>query len=129
MSEKELKYKELAIETLKMLSSREEQIKYKENVPNINIPGELLSWWLDDFFVDTETSPKYSKEKNENILNFKNCFSTAEWAALNEFNTFFNKRSDKLPEEMDINEFVENPMWKEIIIKAKETLKILEKET
>ena len=102
-------YKKNFVGLLELLASKEKQDEYQKNVPHVDIADELICMWFDDFY------------QNGNHL--KNYFNDKEIKALKEFHEYYDQRADKLPNSY--KEFWNSSIWKEIVQKAKETLKTL----
>ena len=98
-------------ELLQLLSSKEEQQQYQVVVPIANVPAELLSQWFDDHY-----HPKTDW--------FREAFTSKERDILKEFNDFYDARTRKLPDTLA--ELLEDPVWSEIVAKAKQTLKSIQ---
>ncbi len=91
------------IETLMILSSREEQSNYP-------VPVEWFCFWFDDHYLPQDTS-------------FQKAFSDTELEILSEFNTFFESASEKIGDPPSTpDELSRIPVWDEVIQKANETL-------
>ena len=98
-------------ELLQLLSSKEEQQQYQVVVPIANVPAELLCHWFDDHY-----HPKTDW--------FQEAFTSEERDILKEFNDFYDARTSKLPDTLP--ELLEDPVWSEIVAKAKQTLKSIQ---
>lgn len=107
-------FKKIVIAQLKILSSAEEQVNYQKNIPIADTPAELFCGWFDDVY-HPETDL------------FKSTFSEDEQKVLAEFNDFFKKREEKIP-TTSLEEMQKNKEWNEIMEKAKETLKLLNRQ-
>lgn len=94
------------------LSSKEKLIRYKNAVPFVRIPNELIAQW------DSFSRIKQSW--------YREIWSSKEWTELTLFDEFFNKKLRTMPkkeQELDIPEILESKTWKEIMERA-EDLKI-----
>lgn len=98
-------------ELLQLLSSKEEQQQYQVAVPIADVPAELLCQWFDDHY-----HPKTDW--------FQGAFTSEERDILKEFNDFYDARTSKLPDTL--LELLEDPVWSEIVAKAKQTLKSIQ---
>jgi len=98
---------------LRMLSSEEEQIEYERNVPHVDVTAELLCMWFDDFY-------------HPNHKSFANHFNDREIEILDDFNRYYDERTEKLPESQGtVRTWHSSPVWREIMEKAKDTLERL----
>lgn len=111
MTELQKNYKTNVIDFLKCISSQEEQLLYKKNVPFVHIPKELIAQWDgEEVFV-----------KNEQW--FKDIWSEDQWNVLEDFEKQFEDRLKKFPKNIpDIPEILNEQYWKEIIELAKQSL-------
>ena len=92
------------IESLKLLSSRDEQLDYQRRVPIAYVSAEIFCIW------DESYSEEWRKDKS-----FRPTFSKSELAAMEAFNMIFEDISDSLPKNPpDIEEFVLTPEWKKL---------------
>ena len=100
-------------ELLQLFASEEEQLAYEKNVPHVDITVEMVCMWFDDQY-----HPK--------LRHFDNCFNKNELTALGVFNTFYDSNVSKLPESNGtVKTWLANPVWQEIMQKAKETLEVI----
>lgn len=118
-------FRESAIDLLDLLASAELQREYQRNVPQTNVPTELVCMWFDDFWNFTEGPPsaEHAEEWNASVERFRRCFSAQELAAMEAFHEFYDAREPSLPME-DIEGLLAWPAWREIMVKAKETLAV-----
>ncbi len=101
--------RKLVIDTLKLLSSKEEQLKYQKNVPIADVSAELFCQWDGAYVPESPVNNR--------------AFSKEEIVSLDEFNTIFNKIADSTPDNLpSIEKFVETNEWKELSISARKTL-------
>jgi len=104
-----MNFRDRAIEILELISSFAAQVEYERNVPIANVPAEMLCMWFDDYY---HVTPK-----------FKESFSAEELTTLEQFNSFFDSRTSKLPsDKLGLNALQNSPVWKEISVEAKQTL-------
>lgn len=90
--------RDLVINTLSLLSSKEEQLAYQKKVPIADVSAELFCQWDGAFIPD-------SKHNSE-------AFTSEELQYLIEFNDIFNRISDEVPDELPaIEEFIKTPEW------------------
>jgi hypothetical protein len=101
------------IELLGLLSSEEEQLKYEEDVPHVDITTELLFMWFDDQYHPA-------------LRHFENCFTAEELQALREFDRLYDEWTAQLPDsEATVATWHRSPVWQEIMQKARDTLEEL----
>ena len=102
------------IETLELLSSAERQLAYKCTVSGIPVTNELVSMWLDDFYVPDSDA-------------FKKSFSIEELEALSEFDRYFSEHESLLPKaQCGVSECLRNERWQEIMRRAAKALAALQ---
>ena len=93
--------RELVIDSLFLLSSKDEQLAYQERVANADVSAELFCQWDGAFVPESEHNSK--------------AFTAEELSYLNEFNDAFNLISDKVPDELPaIEEFIKTKEWMEL---------------
>jgi hypothetical protein len=97
---------------INLIASKEEQIRYQEDVPNASVPNELVCMWFDDHYP---IGKKW----------FDRFFSKTEKEKIIEFSNFYEERIQLLPKTSLIENFHESEIWEEIVNKAKETAKEL----
>lgn len=96
--------------TLEYLSSKEEQISYKEAVPFVDIPGELICQWDANFI---KKGQKW----------FREIWNDNEWNTLLEFDIVFRRLTKRLPKKTpDIPEIYNYEEWNEIMTLSREVL-------
>ena len=95
------------IQTLECLASMTEQTSYKNSVPFVHIPYELICQWDSHFIKDKRW--------------FREIWTSQEWEALSSFNVTFDRICQKIPNKgfQDIPEVHNNPIWLDIIAAAK----------
>ena len=97
------------------LSSKQEQLDYKNAVPFVHIPNELISEWYGNFIKDQKWYRKIWTDK--------------QWSSLQKFDKEFNLLLDKLPKDLDdVPTIFNNPTWIEIMNLADLTFRELKKE-
>jgi len=75
-------------EFLELLSSKEQQLKYKANVPIADVAAELVCMWFDDMYhPDTDL--------------FKRSFTPKEISQLSTFNSVYDNLANKLPDTLE----------------------------
>lgn len=94
-------------EVLELIASKEEPVKYEQNVAIANVPAELICMWFDDSY-------------HPETLLHKESFSEEEQQTLSYFNTFFDSRVEKLP--TSLAEMHTDPLWDEIVLEAQRTI-------
>lgn len=94
-------------ELIELISSREQQFEYQENVPIANVASELLCMWFDDLY-HPETDL------------FQNSFESKELEILEAFNQFYDSRTNKLPDTLE--ELHRAKEWNQIVSEAKRVL-------
>jgi hypothetical protein len=93
------------IDTLVILSSREEQSKYP-------VPVEWFCFWLDDYYHHHPTDHT-----------FQLAFTESELEVLSEFNEYFESATRQIGDPpARPNELWVVPAWQRVVQKAKETL-------
>src|SRR4051812_34362112 len=98
------------IHLLQLLASSTDQERYQAEV-NVDIAGELVCMWFDDFYGSTE------RERLIGLL------SPEELERVDEFHSYFKARVDALPQTYV--ELRKSGLWSEVKEKAKETLNTL----
>lgn len=89
------------IETLQLISSREEQLNYQRNVPIAYVSAELFCLW-DGYYNEDSAGEEW----------FRNVFSNEQLEAMKQFNQIFNDVLTSLPEELpSIEELILTPQW------------------
>ncbi len=103
----------LIVETLRLLSSEQEQLKYETDVPHVDVTAELLCMWFDEAFI-------------EDSARLRACFSANEWWALTNFDTFFDQRTNKLPEGSGtVRSLLNDATWRDIMNAAARMLQTI----
>lgn len=101
------------VELLELFASEDEQLAYERNVPHVDITAELLCMWFDDQYHPAQR-------------HFANCFSPDELIALDEFHSFYEARASHLPDSAGtVRTWLASPLWREVMVKAQETLKVI----
>ena len=101
------------IQTLDCLASMTEQLNYKNSVPFVHIPYELICQWDSHFIKDKQW--------------FRETWTSQEWEALSSFNVAFDRICQLIPNEgfQDIPEVHTNPIWLDIIAAAKRSSELI----
>ena len=100
------------IEALDLLSSSKKQLEYALSLPNVSVSSELVCLWFDDTYIPDDA--------------FKRCFSNEELDAMAIFDNDFETRHKLLPENVGINELLENENWQQIMHQARRMLVVLQ---
>lgn len=89
------------LQTLQLLSSRQDQLQYQKDVPIAHVTAELF-WSWDEYRYEDEPYPQW----------FIDAFSAAEMKAIQEFNLVFDSVCLAMPEGEfpSIGEFVLTPL-------------------
>lgn len=97
-------------ETLEYLASIDKQIGYKESVPFVHIPYELICQWEGHFVKDQSW--------------FQEIWTEYQWKELKRFDEKFNKICDQIPDLdfSDVPEVFEHPLWIKMISLSNETI-------
>jgi hypothetical protein len=98
------------IHLLQLLASAGDQDRYQSEV-NVDIAGELVCMWFDDFYGGGE------RERLASLL------SGQELARVDEFHSYYEARVDSLPQTYA--ELRESEQWGEVRQKARDTLTTL----
>ena len=102
------------IDTLQLISSKEEQIEYQCEVPVADVITELHRDWESAYLRDQEW--------------FTEIFNERELQALDQFNTEIETIMSKLGEPLPpINEFIETAVWNHLVFAANLALSELQK--
>ena len=104
-------------ETLECLSSQDEQVAYKKNVPFVHVPVELFAQWEDHIRMIKEVSwfgRLFSEREKEAVLVLDE-----------EIKKFILKSGNSIP---DISEILKNDDWNDICVHAESVIKKLELE-
>ena len=97
------------LETFMDLASKKEQEDYKNEVPFVHIPHELISQWFGNYIIDRSW---YREIWTENQLEL-----------LKRFDKEFTLLIEKLPNLVpDVPEIFENDIWQQIMKLSKDTL-------
>ncbi len=103
-------YKANVINTVRLIADIDAQLEYEKNVPIANVPNELICQWFDDFYLSE-------------FEWFKNKFTKKEWLVLEEFNDYYKKRLDNIPDTLE--KMHKSYSWKEVVGKAQWVLEML----
>ena len=95
------------IHLLQLLASADNQNRYQSEV-NVDIAGELVCMWFDDFYGHGERERLAAQ------------LSGDELERVNEFHRYFEARVDELPQTYE--ELRESGIWRDVMQKARETL-------
>jgi hypothetical protein len=90
------------INLLNLIASESDQLLYQKRAP-VNVAGELVNQWFDDFYHPTEKQ-------------FKSDFSDKELTSLAEFNACYDAGKAVLPHSLD--EMLKTKAWREIMVFA-----------
>jgi len=115
MNELQKNSKNNLVDTLECLASTTEQTSYKNSVPFVHIPYELICQWDSHFIKDQQW--------------FRNIWTSQEWKALSSFNETFNRICQEIPNQgfQDIPDVHANPLWIEMIAAANVAIQIMMK--
>lgn len=113
MTSTERTKRNILVDTLRLLASREEQFEYRRTVPIADVSAELFCMWADVFW------PGDQKLQAE--------FSETDWIALQRFHSVFERVSrlqshHPLP---PIEEFVHSPHWLQLSRAAARALEVI----
>lgn len=110
MNELQINSKNNLFQTLECLASKEEQVNYKNSVPFVHIPYELICQW-DGHFIKGQSW-------------FREIWTEYQWKELNRFDEEFNQICDQIPDDdfLDVPEVLEHPLWIKLISFSKETI-------
>ena len=104
LSELQQNFRRNIVETLLLLSSREEQLEYQRQVPITNVYDELFCQWFDDNYDERFIHQAW----------FREAFSASEHEAMQKFNKVFGDISKVKSSITSIKEFVKTPQWKKM---------------
>jgi hypothetical protein len=99
-------------EHLALLAEPAKQRKYERDVPNAAVAAELVCIWFDDI---------YHPETPEHQV----AFTSAERAALEEFNRFFSAAAERLGPIYDLAELQARSEWTDLTRAAGEVLQTI----
>jgi hypothetical protein len=97
------------IHLLQLLASADHQDRYQSEV-NVDIAGELVCMWFDDFF-------------GEKVKRLAPLLSAQELESVEEFHRYYEARVDSMPQTYA--ELRESEQWCEVRQKAEDTLTTL----
>jgi len=101
----------LIIEALIMISSKDLQLSYQKKVQVADVSAEIFCLWEDSYSLNGDI--------------FRQGFSKSETNSLKKFNSIFEEVCDASPEELPtINEVVKTEYWKKYSEGACEALKV-----
>jgi hypothetical protein len=107
MNELQINTRKTILNTLDLLGSISKQSEYKNSVPFVNIPAELIEQWNN-----------HNRIKNNNW--YTEIWTEKEYLLLEAFNKNFQEKLECLPKKLpDIPQILENENWIEIIKMAK----------
>jgi hypothetical protein len=110
MTERQQNVKWQVLDALKNFASAEKQMKYKDKVPFVHIPFELMAQW--NYFRDNRNQDWYQQ-----------IWTPAELKSLDEFSAALKNLLPQLGKQPDdVPEILDNAIWKEIMEKAREAL-------
>jgi hypothetical protein len=92
---------------LRLVAAPHLQWKLERNVPEADVPAELVAVWFDDAY-----RPKWGE--------FRRAFDATEFEALERFNERFDAVADALPDTLI--ELQHDPKWREVELAAAEAL-------
>lgn len=111
MTERQQNVEWQVLDALKNFASAEKQLKYKDAVPFVHIPIELMAQWSN-----------FHNYRNHDW--YQQIWAPAELKSLDEFSTTLKNLKLKLGKEPDdVPEILDNATWKEIMQAAQRTLK------
>ncbi|NOT88693.1 MAG: hypothetical protein HOP03_10965 [Lysobacter sp.] len=102
----------MLVQTLVLISSEEEQVKYQHEVSHVDVSAELFNQWDDSFFPDD--------------VNFREAFSNEEIVALGLFNAVLSEVAEETPHNLPaLDDFVKTQCWRRLSRAAHEALVVL----
>ena len=105
--------RELVLQTLTLIATKEEQEKYQQRMPAIDVPAELFDQGGDCYFPED--------------FRFQAGFTSEELEALVQFHEVFEVVSDSMPRELpSLEEFLETSAWDRLSAAARSTLRFLD---
>jgi hypothetical protein len=87
------------INILQLIASPADAVEYQRRAPGVNVAGELVNQWFDDFYHPG--SPE-----------FEAAFSHGELTELDCFSRFFDDRVNTLPDEL--TSMLASPGWQQV---------------
>lgn len=103
MNELQMNTRKAIINTLNLLGSFSEQSQYKNSVPFVNVPAELIELWSN-----------HNRMKNKNW--YVEIWTESEYLVLEEFNKYFQDKLECLPKKLpDVPHILENETWIQIM--------------
>lgn len=110
VSDLEINIKNNILRTLRVLGSVEEQIAYKEAVPYVHVPYELICQWGESFLKEEDW--------------FREMWSENHWIELCHFNKHYEEVCLKIPGTgfIDVPEALKHSLWIQFVSHAEELL-------
>jgi hypothetical protein len=100
---------------LELLSDADYQRQYALDVPDVDVPSELVHGWVEQCYVPQS-------------LAFRQAFRISELETLADFHRLFIEARAELGEPLpELEEFLEHPSWKRVISAAGTTLRKIRK--
>jgi hypothetical protein len=99
---------------LRLLSSEAEQVAYQQDVPYVNVCGELICMWFSDLYHPEDPF-------------FRSCFTQPELDAMARFNQLYSQKKQILPYlehhpeiryPVELQECLRSPAWREVMAEA-----------
>lgn len=107
------------IELLELISSKDDLIKYKNNIPFVHIPFEVLSDWDSAFGIQYKWYYEEYKEVEINKMKEMD-------RIISDLYTSYEADMDNFP---DVPEIFKTPLWNKLMVTSNEFLKFLQKES
>lgn len=109
MNELQIKTRNQVLDMFKDLSSKKAQKDYKNAVPYVHIPNELISQWDGCYLIGRNW--------------YREIWTKNQLEILSRFNTEFNRLIEYLPNPMpDVPDVFEDRIWQQIMVLSKEIL-------
>jgi len=100
---------------LELLSDVDSQMQYALDVPDVDVPSELVHGWVEQCYVPQS-------------LAFRQAFRIPELEVLADFHKLFIKSRAELGEPLpELEEFLAHPAWQRVIAAAGTTFRKLRK--
>ena len=103
------KHQQVLLELLSLISNKDAQMQYEEDVPIANVPSELKCMWFDDHYPVGKSW-------------FEESFSQKDQKLIEDFSNYYQQRLDTLPDTYFVKELHKSAVWNEIVEKARITL-------
>src|SRR5215831_2110733 len=101
-------YKRQIFDVLRLISSEREQLDYEQDVPQADVPAELLCCWFDDYYHPSDP-------------HFRSFFSPRELEILASFNNVYDLESKALPPSTGtVRPWLADPGWRRVMTAASE---------